>query len=119
VKRKWATYKTADQVEKARVRQARRRADPVAHAHDKERLRTVQWVQKMQAIELMGGCCKDCGYNTNLNGLEFDHVMPHGLRAMGQLWGCTWEKVWAELQRCELVCSTCHSIRTAERRRVA
>lgn len=79
-----------------------------------------RWTQRMDSIVYLGGLCKDCGYKDNLDALEFDHVKPpqHPRRDLSSLFGCAgWEKIKAELDRCELVCSNCHSIRTALRRR--
>jgi len=84
--------------------------------------RRKHWIRRMDAIVYLGGACGDCGYKDNLDALEFDHVQPsqldRGKRNGGAwLYRYSWEKIKAELDRCELVCANCHRIRTAVRRR--
>jgi len=71
-----------------------------------------------QSVEYLGGSCQDCGYNTNLNGLEFDHLpgTEKHREVSVLLTSSRWETIKAELDKCELVCGTCHNIRTANRR---
>ena len=61
--------------------------------------------------------CKDCGYNQFVEALEFDHVK--GEKTFGiakRLGNITWELLARELDKCEVVCSNCHRIRTFLRR---
>ncbi len=72
-----------------------------------------------QAVELLGGRCRDCGYCENLNALEFDHVPERGPKLYSiavWCWSYCWETLVKELRKCDLVCSNCHSIRMAGRR---
>jgi hypothetical protein len=71
-----------------------------------------------QAVEYKGGCCIDCGYNTNLNGLEFDHLpgAQNRTEVSVLLPYCRWPRIQEELDKCDLVCGTCHNVRTADRR---
>ena len=64
--------------------------------------------------------CIDCGYNSHAEALDFDHIDPlsktmpvsalitHHRRM---------EDILEEIEKCEVVCSNCHRIRTARRRR--
>lgn len=64
--------------------------------------------------------CVDCGYNKHHAALEFDH-MPGFVKyknVMAMCWD-SWEKIWAEVDKCEVVCSNCHSIRTYNRNKLA
>jgi len=75
-------------------------------------------LHRSNAIELLGGRCKDCGYSKNSNGLQFDHLPERGKKSfnISSNLGRSWPLIQAELDKCELVCGTCHSIRTAQRR---
>lgn len=63
--------------------------------------------------------CTDCGYNAHYAALEFDHL-PGTVKVknvMAMCWN-SWSAIWAEVAKCEVVCSNCHSVRTHERRNV-
>lgn len=84
---------------------------------ERQRSQTRRFNNRIQALDYLGGKCIDCGYNENIDGLQFDHLPVHGKpdrRAL--LMSRTWSIIQAELDKCELVCGTCHSIRTANRR---
>jgi len=61
--------------------------------------------------------CADCGYNKHHAGLQFDH-MPGFIKSSNvtALLYRNREAILAEIAKCEVVCSTCHSIRTFERK---
>lgn len=58
-----------------------------------------------------GGKCEHCGYSANIAALEFHHMNPEekefqvDLRAFSNH---SLEKLEAELDKCELLCSNCH-----------
>lgn len=62
--------------------------------------------------------CTDCGYNAHPAALDFDHLPGtlklYTIRA-GQSLG--WKALLAEIEKCEVVCSNCHRIRTVTRNR--
>lgn len=59
--------------------------------------------------------CIDCGYNAHWAALQFDHLRDKEFNVSGMLkYGLT--KIKQEIEKCEVVCSNCHSIRTATRR---
>lgn len=74
-----------------------------------------------QAIEYLGGRCVDCGYFCDLRGLEFDHVdgRDEAPCISSILHYYAWDAIEIELDKCDLVCGTCHRIRTADRRQQA
>jgi hypothetical protein len=43
--------------------------------------------RKLNLIQVAGGCCNICGYNTTVNALEFHHIDPltksYGIAANG------------------------------------
>lgn len=60
--------------------------------------------------------CVDCGYNSHHAALEFDHLPQYDkVRTVASLMYHSWEVIWAEIAKCEIVCSNCHSIRTHDR----
>ena len=76
------------------------------------------------AYDLLGGRCVVCGYNTDMDGLEIDHIEP--LRRDGsngfqfnssRWWMYRWERVVEELAKCQLLCGTCHRIKTRQEAR--
>lgn len=72
--------------------------------------------QKLHEYKLAKGCA-DCGYNAHHAGLELDHLPGKGKRAtVSSLLGRGWNIVQKELERCDVVCGTCHGIRTWERK---
>ena len=74
---------------------------------------------KVDAIKLERGCA-DCGYNEHPRALQFDHVRDEKvhdvcwmvLKAFG------WDRIQAEIDKCDVVCINCHATRTANRREV-
>ena len=58
--------------------------------------------------------CADCGYNEHHAALEFDHIADDKVANVASLMGQE-KALWAEIAKCEVVCSNHHSIRTYER----
>jgi len=81
------------------------RAEYLKRAVDKRR----KMIRKM-AIEYKGGRYAICGYNKNINALEFHHFdsgkKDFGISAKG--YTRSWEQVKRELGKCVLLCSNCH-----------
>ena len=70
---------------------------------------TERWRQrKIEAVEYMGGECKECGYKKYIGALEFHHLDPSVKE--GDIIGSTasLEKQRAEAKKCILVCANCH-----------
>lgn len=67
-------------------------------------------VYKRRAIELLGGCCKHCGYNRSQSAMDFHHVDPSQKEVSISSNGITrsWARIEKELQKCILLCSNCH-----------
>lgn len=70
---------------------------------------------KKRAIEYKGGECQDCGFKTTyLTAYEFHHKSPKGedIR-VSILIGKkrSWDRIQKELNKCILLCATCHRIR--------
>ena len=83
-----------------------------------ERRRTRDMVD-LRALKLLRGCF-DCGYDANSDALEFDHRPGTGKkigRGLSLYAGASPARLAAEIAKCDVVCSNCHSIRTANRRK--
>ena len=65
----------------------------------------------------VGKGCMDCGYNKHPAALHFDH-RPGEIKLFNI--GCqingSWERLKTEILKCDVVCATCHAVRTASRR---
>ena len=62
--------------------------------------------------------CADCGGRFPAECMDFDH-RPGVLKkaCIGQMANaCRWRQVFAEMEKCDLVCANCHRIRTFDRR---
>lgn len=60
--------------------------------------------------------CVDCG-QTDVRILEFDHVRGNKSESISTLLqhSVPWQKVEAEIAKCEVRCTNCHRIKTSER----
>ncbi|MCL0047860.1 hypothetical protein M1N13_02730 [Dehalococcoidia bacterium] len=61
------------------------------------------------AIQRLGGKCFQCGYDRCGKALEFHHLdssKDFGISEKGH--ARSWERVKAELERCVLLCASCH-----------
>lgn len=62
--------------------------------------------------------CQDCGQMYPPYVMDWDHRDPKDkVMTIADMKNCTaWDKVLAEIAKCDLVCSNCHRIRTHRRR---
>lgn len=63
--------------------------------------------------------CSDCGNNYPYYVMDFDHVSGDKLYNIGDMLGSkrsSWKALLAEIDKCEIVCSNCHRIRTHNRK---
>lgn len=66
---------------------------------------------KVEAIELLGGRCQQCGCGGHPAIFEFHHKDPSQKEfAIGSHWDRAKDAVMAEVQKCELFCGRCHNI---------
>lgn len=81
------------------------------------RLTSDAFRDRVAAIKEAAGCF-DCGYAAHPAALDFDHL-PGSEKSfcIGQGARYPWATVLAEMAKCEVVCSNCHRVRTAERRK--
>jgi len=57
--------------------------------------------------------CKDCGYKKHHSALEFDHIK--GKKQINIAFAKSIGQAKKEIEKCEIVCSNCHRIRTYNR----
>jgi len=70
----------------------------------------------VRQIKLDSGCI-DCGYSDHHAGLEFDHIEGRkGGETVAKLMGKSIKRILEEIDKCDVVCGTCHNIRTWNRR---
>jgi hypothetical protein len=69
-------------------------------------------------LVITGTECQDCGEHfIGYPGvLDFDHVRGEKAFVLGDSSGRNIGSVIAEVEKCDVVCSNCHRIRTARRR---
>lgn len=64
---------------------------------------------KLRAIEYKGGKCEICGYDRNMDVLEFHHLNPEEKEfAISASFNKSWEVIKAELDKCQMLCANCH-----------
>ena len=78
------------------------------------RKRNAEWRERIAAIKLQRGCM-DCGYDRYPEALDWDHRPGEvKLFTIGSQ-RLTWEKIEAEMAKCDVVCANCHRHRTRTR----
>ena len=63
---------------------------------------------KVKAVAFLGGKCVRCGYCKSLRALSFHHRDRDEKKFTIAQRGISWERMKAELVKCELVCANCH-----------
>ncbi len=77
-------------------------------------MRRQQFHRALMDGELAKGCL-DCG-EKDLTVLEFDHVRGVKIKEVSKLFNSTPEMIYAEIDKCDVVCANCHKRRTMLRR---
>lgn len=67
-------------------------------------------------ILIKSGPCTDCRQSFHYAAMDFDHVKGEKLFELSQSHSRPLQEIIAEIDKCELVCSNCHRIRTFVRR---
>jgi hypothetical protein len=92
------------------IRDSEARREYMREWSRKRRIRNRKLIQEYKVKQ----GCKDCGYNAHHAALEFDHIADDKVANVANLMGQE-KALWAEIAKCEVVCSNCHSIRTFNR----
>jgi 5-methylcytosine-specific restriction endonuclease McrA len=79
---------------------------------DKEKQRQYQreYVAKNRAAFLDGKSCVECG---SVENLEVDHIDP-SLKVSHNVWSWAPKRRNEELEKCQVLCNTCHKAKTRE-----
>jgi hypothetical protein len=90
-----------------------------AYMRDYMRKRYEKNAEWVRAYKVEQGC-RDCGYNAHHAGLEFDHRDgrdndPKNMLTVAKLMGKSIKRIQEEISKCDVVCGTCHGIRTWDR----
>lgn len=88
----------------------------MAYTGDKKREYQRNWMRKRReaAVEYLGGLCVKCGSSEEL---EFDHEDPSKKEFnVNSLLSRRWEVQKLELDKCQLLCNTCHLDKTVSAR---
>lgn len=68
-------------------------------------------------LEVKRRPCMDCGGTFDPVCMDFDHRDgATKVDTVSNLVGCTEEKLFAEIAKCDVVCANCHRLRTKSRR---
>lgn len=74
--------------------------------------RTERRKRKEKLVQILGGRCSACGYDTSIRALSFHHICPSNklfdISSNGNLMK-DWEVVLAEAKKCKLLCLNCHA----------
>lgn len=65
----------------------------------------------LAGYKLMLGC-KDCGYTAASEALDLDHVRGSKRWTPAMLPTKPWQAIRIEIEKCDVVCSNCHRIRS-------
>lgn len=66
---------------------------------------------KKRSVEYLGGKCERCAWEGHLSGYDFHHKDPTEKDfnpSARELANKSWERAKEELDKCELLCSSCH-----------
>ena len=76
---------------------------------EKQRKYQRDWIAKRRQSWLEGRSCVVCG---SVDGLEIDHIDPD-YKWKHNFWSYSWEKINAELAKCQVLCWVHHNEKTA------
>jgi hypothetical protein len=85
--------------------------------NDREKKRRYREERKALLVAYKGGICQDCKHVYPLCVYEFDHLKDKSFVVGTEMLLHTIEELKIEVDKCDLVCSNCHQIRTQERAR--
>lgn len=69
-------------------------------------------MNKKKLVDYKGGKCCRCGYDTNIHALHFHHRNPEDkkIKVADELHSRSIEKLFEEVDKCDLLCANCHII---------
>ena len=93
--------------------------------YQKHKPKRMAWQKKRRyknverLIKLKDNPCMDCGQKFHFSAMDYDHkgdkkyIVSHVVRSL-----CSWNTIMKEINKCDLVCSNCHRVRTWQRAQV-
>jgi hypothetical protein len=86
--------------------------------HTRSRAQRLAKYEKLNELKRSLGPCIDCGETFHPCAMDFDHVNDDKVAGVSSLvQTASWQKVLAEIAKCDFVCSNCHRVRTWNRLR--
>ena len=80
------------------------------------RERVARTQERINRYKLEHGCI-DCGYAEHAVALDFDHRDPDlKIANVSSLMWAPWDRIVAELEKCDVRCACCHRVKTHVRR---
>lgn len=84
---------------------------PCLNEWQKERAREVK--KKIDKIKSVP--CMDCGKTYHPFVMDFDHTSDDKLFNVSRVYSHSWSTIQREIEKCDVVCSNCHRLRTLAR----
>jgi len=101
--------------EQSRIAYGERLSRPVREYRHDRRVRNI--LEKKEMLDALREVpCLDCGGRFPTCAMDFDHMRNKLFGIMGSYMSKTMEQLLDEVEKCEIVCSNCHRIRTKLRR---
>ena len=87
-------------------------------ARESETRRNTRIERRLKLNKIKDVPCTDCNQKYPPYVMDFDHLpeFEKSFEINGQCLGRKWEVIEKEIEKCEVVCSNCHRIRTHRRR---
>ncbi len=77
----------------------------------KQKQREDKRLRKIKAVEYLGGRCNRCGKDWHPSIFEFHHRDPSiKEKDPSKMLSLKWERITAELDKCDLLCANCHRL---------
>lgn len=108
--RKWRSKDPEKHVKRSQEYRDKNRAKVNKSVNDRRK------IQQAKIWQIKSQPCKDCGGLFHPCAMDFDHRDPsQKVFEIGPALSRNWEKVQAEIAKCDVVCSNCHRVRTFKR----
>ena len=102
--------------EKNREYQRRWYQNNKAKAQERNRIISARYRDEVREYKESNPCV-DCGNKFHFSAMDFDHVNDDKHKGVAILVNQGSRKqIWEEIEKCELVCSNCHRVRTFNRK---
>lgn len=76
-------------------------------------MRSLRRTEMLAMLKITAGC-HDCFWDEDPDALEFDHTGEKHAN-IGAMRQCSLAVLFAEIERCEVVCCRCHRVRSRKR----